>query len=135
MLSSTLFFNFVMAVIGSFQTFDIAYVISTARAGTLGGPAKATLFYMIYVYSLAFKGFNSMGYATALAWILFMIIFILTLIVATSNCGSITSQKGELTYGNDDDGTDPPLNPVRWWQSRRFDTLIHDLVVYTLLGV
>ena len=28
-----------------------------------------------------------------------------------------------------------PLNPVRWWQSRRFDTLIHDLVVYTLLGV
>ena len=50
------------------------------------GPAKATLFYMIYVYSLAFKGFNSMGYATALAWILFMIIFILTLIVLrTSN--------------------------------------------------
>ena len=81
MLSSTIFFNFVMAVIGSFQTFDIAYVISTARAGTLGGPAKATLFYMIYVYSLAFKGFNSMGYATALAWILFIIIFILTLLV------------------------------------------------------
>jgi len=81
MLSSTLFFNFVMAVIGSFQTFDIAYVISTARSGTLGGPAKATLFYMIYVYSLAFKGFNSMGYATALAWILFVIIFVLTLIV------------------------------------------------------
>ncbi|MFN8489111.1 MAG: sugar ABC transporter permease [Caldilineaceae bacterium] len=81
MLSSTIFFNFVMAVIGSFQTFDIAYVISTARAGTLGGPAKATLFYMIYVYSLAFKGFNSMGYATALAWILFAIILVLTLLV------------------------------------------------------
>ncbi len=81
MLSATTFFNFVMAVIGSFQTFDTAYVISTARAGTLGGPAKATLFYMIYVYSLAFQGFNSMGYATALAWILFIMIFILTMIV------------------------------------------------------
>jgi multiple sugar transport system permease protein len=81
MLSSTLFFNFVMAVIGSLQTFDTAYVIGTASGGTLGGPAKATLFYMIYVYSLAFKGFNSMGYATALAWILFAITLLLTLLV------------------------------------------------------
>ena len=81
MLSSTLFFNFVLAVIGSLQTFDTAYVIGTASGGTLGGPAKATLFYMIYIYSLAFKGFNSMGYATALAWILFAITFILTMVV------------------------------------------------------
>ena len=81
MLSSTLFFNFVLAVIGSLQTFDTAYVIGTASGGTLGGPAKATLFYMIYVYSLAFKGFNSMGYATALAWILFVITLLLTLLV------------------------------------------------------
>lgn len=85
MLSATIFFNFVMSVIGTFQTFDAAYVISTTRAGTLGGPMKSTLFYMIYVYSLAFKGFNSMGYATALAWILFIIIFVLTMLVLRSS--------------------------------------------------
>ncbi|MEZ4709472.1 MAG: sugar ABC transporter permease [Caldilineaceae bacterium] len=85
MLSATIFFNFVMSVIGTFQTFDAAYVISTTRAGTLGGPMKSTLFYMIYVYSLAFKGFNSMGYATALAWILFLIIFVLTMLVLRSS--------------------------------------------------
>src|SRR4029453_16891282 len=54
MLSSTLFFNVVMAIIGAFQTFDAAYVISTQRAGTLGGPLKSTLFYMLYTYSKAF---------------------------------------------------------------------------------
>lgn len=84
MLSPTIFFNLVMSVIGSFQTFDSAYVISTARAGTLGGPLKSTLFYMIYLYS---KGFSSqqMGYAAALAWILFLIILVLTLLTIRSS--------------------------------------------------
>lgn len=85
MLSATIFFNFVMAVIGSFQTFDNAYVISSTRAGTLGGPAKSTLFYMIYVYTKAFREFNGMGYATALAWILFIIILLLTLVILRSS--------------------------------------------------
>ena len=85
MLSATIFFNFVMSIIGSFQTFDAAYVISTSRAGTLGGPAKSTLFYMIYVYAQAFQGFKGMGYATALAWILFLIIFALTMVVLRSS--------------------------------------------------
>lgn len=80
MLSPTIFFNLVMSVIGTFQTFDTAYVISTARAGNLGGPLKSTLFYMLYLYRRAFGDFK-MGYATALAWLLFMIIMILTLIV------------------------------------------------------
>lgn len=80
MLSPTIFFNLVMSVIGTFQTFDAAFVISTARAGNLGGPLKSTLFYMLYLYSQAFGNFK-MGYATALAWILFVIIMILTLIV------------------------------------------------------
>jgi multiple sugar transport system permease protein len=79
MLSPTIFFNLVMAVIGAFQTFDTAFVISTARAGTLGGPLKSTLFYMINLYSVAF-GQQRMGYGTALAWILFLIIFVLTMI-------------------------------------------------------
>jgi multiple sugar transport system permease protein len=84
MLSPTIFFNLVMAVIGSFQTFDSAYIISTARAGTLGGPLKSTLFYMIYTYSKAFAD-QSMGYAAALAWILFLIILVLTLLTIRSS--------------------------------------------------
>lgn len=85
MLSATIFFNFVMAVIGSFQAFDSAYVISGQRAGTLGGPAKSTLLYMLYVYTNAFQNFNGMGYATALAWILFIIILVLTLLIMRSS--------------------------------------------------
>ncbi len=84
MLSATTFFNFVMSVIGAFQSFDAAFVISTARAGTLGGPAKSTLLYMLNVYNEAFNIAN-MGYATALAWILFAIIFVLTLAIVRSS--------------------------------------------------
>lgn len=84
MLSPTLFFNLVMAIIGSFQTFDTAYVISSARAGTAGDPLKSTLFYMIYLYQQAF-GKQAMGYASALAWILFVIILIMTLLVLRSS--------------------------------------------------
>ena len=84
MLSSTIFFNLVMAIIGSFQTFDTAYVISTARAGTLGGPANSTLFYMLYLYDRAFGG-QQMGYASALGWILFVILMVVTLLVLRSS--------------------------------------------------
>ncbi|MGD2178523.1 MAG: sugar ABC transporter permease [Anaerolineae bacterium] len=80
MLSSTLFFNFVMSVIGSFQTFDQAFVISTARAGDIGSPLKSTLFYLLHLYQQGFE-FLNMGYATALAWVLFTIILIVTIII------------------------------------------------------
>jgi multiple sugar transport system permease protein len=83
MLSPSLFFNLVMSVIGSFQTFDSAYVISTAHAGTMGGPMQSTLFYMLYLYNRAFTG--HMGYASALAWILFAIIMVMTLLVIRSS--------------------------------------------------
>jgi multiple sugar transport system permease protein len=83
MLSPTLFFNLVMTIIGSFQTFDTAYVISTTRAGTLGGPANSTLFYMLYLYNRAFAG-QQMGYASALGWILFVILFVIILLVLRS---------------------------------------------------
>ncbi len=83
MLSPTLFFNLVMAIIGSFQTFATAYVISSSHAQTAGGPLGATLFYMIYLYQQAFGG--NMGYASALAWILFIIILLMTLLVLRSS--------------------------------------------------
>lgn len=83
MLSSTIFFNLIMSIIGSFQTFDTAYVISTTRAGTIGGPVNSTLFYMLYLYNRAFAG-QQMGYASALGWILFAIIMVITLLVLRS---------------------------------------------------
>lgn len=84
MLSPALFFNLVMAIIGSFQSFDTAYVISSTRAGTAGDPLQSTLFFMIYLYKKAF-GDLQMGYASALGWILFVIIMILTLLVVRSS--------------------------------------------------
>lgn len=84
MLSSTIFFNLIMGIIGSFQTFGVAWVISTARAGIAGGPAKSTLFYMLYTWVKGF-GETRMGYAAALSWILFILILILTLVTLRSS--------------------------------------------------
>ena len=77
-LTPTLFFNLVMAIIGSFQVFTSAYVM------TEGGPNEATLFYVLYLYQKAFEQFQ-MGYASAMAWILFAIVLSLTLLVLRSS--------------------------------------------------
>ncbi len=73
MLSPVLFFTLIMGIIGSFQVFTQAYVM------TNGGPAHATLFFVLYLYRNAFEWLK-MGYASALAWLLFIIILLLTLI-------------------------------------------------------
>ena len=78
MISPTIFFNLVMGVIGSFQVFTSSFVM------TQGGPAYATLFYLLYLYQKAFIYFQ-MGYAAAMAWILFFIILACTLIVFKSS--------------------------------------------------
>jgi multiple sugar transport system permease protein len=78
MLSPTLFFNLVMGIIGSFQVFTSAYVM------TGGGPNEATLFYVLYLYQKAFEQFQ-MGYASAMAWILFAVVLALTLLVIRSS--------------------------------------------------
>ena len=67
LMTPTIFFNAIMAIIGSFQIFTQAYIL------TQGGPNNASLFYAFYLYREAFKNSN-MGYASALAWILFAII-------------------------------------------------------------
>ncbi len=84
MLSPTIFFNLVMSIIGSFQTFDSAFVISTARAGAIGSPLKSTLFYMLYLYESAFS-YLKMGYASAMAWLLFAVIMLVTFVVNRSS--------------------------------------------------
>ncbi|HEV2126087.1 MAG TPA: sugar ABC transporter permease [Chloroflexota bacterium] len=73
LLSPTTFFVTVISVIGSFQVFQQVYVM------TSGGPAKATSTIVFYLYEQAFLEFK-MGYASALAWLLFAVIFIFTLI-------------------------------------------------------
>lgn len=77
-LTPTIFFNLVMGIIGALQTFGQAYVM------TNGGPQNSTLFYNFYLWEKAFKDFD-MGYASALAWILFAIIFFITLLVFKSS--------------------------------------------------
>ena len=88
MVSPTIFFNLVMGVIGSFQVFTSSFVM------TAGGPAYATLFYLLYLYQKAFQYFQ-MGYAAAMAWILFVIILICTLLVFKSSAGWVYYE-GEL---------------------------------------
>ena len=84
MLSPTIFFNLIMSMIGSFQTFDSAFVISTARAGQIGAPLKSTLFYLLHLYEEGFSSLN-MGYASALAWVLFIIILAVTYLINRSS--------------------------------------------------
>lgn len=68
-LTPMVFFNIVMAFINAFQSFTSAYVIS----GGTGAPLNSTLFYSLYLYIKAFGQFQ-MGYASAMAWVLFMMI-------------------------------------------------------------
>lgn len=74
MLSPTIFFNTVLVLINSFQVFAEAYIL------TSGGPNNASLFYVFYLWRTAFRD-AQMGYASALAWVLFAIIMLFTLLV------------------------------------------------------
>jgi multiple sugar transport system permease protein len=78
MLSPVIFFNLIMGIIGSFQVFTQAYVM------TNGGPNNATLFYVLYLFRKGFQQFE-MGYASALAWVLFAIVLALTIVVMRSS--------------------------------------------------
>ncbi len=71
LVTPAIFINLVLAVIGKFQIFTEGFVISE------GGPGTSSLFYVLYVYRNAFRYFE-IGYASALAWILFGILFALT---------------------------------------------------------
>ncbi len=68
-LTPVVFFNVTMSLIGAMKTFDQAFAFGTSGPG-VGGPARATLFYVLNLYSKAFEHFH-MGLASAMAWILF----------------------------------------------------------------
>jgi len=69
LLSPIIFFNLVLQIIHAFQSFTQAFVVS----GGSGGPSDSTLFYTLYLYQRGFNNFD-MGYASALAWLLLLII-------------------------------------------------------------
>jgi multiple sugar transport system permease protein len=73
LLSPVMFFNLILGVIGSFQVFTSAYIM------TAGGPNNATLFYALYLFRNAFEYFK-LGKASALAWLLFLLLICLTAI-------------------------------------------------------
>jgi multiple sugar transport system permease protein len=71
-------FNVVLTFIGAIQTFIQPYIM------TNGGPSNASLFYMLYVYRTAFKN-QEMGYACALAWLLCILVALVSLVVFWSS--------------------------------------------------
>jgi multiple sugar transport system permease protein len=77
LLTPTIFFVLILSIISTFQTFTSAFV------ATDGGPLDATLFFVLYLYKQAFE-FRHMGYAAALAWVLFVIVLALTLVIFRS---------------------------------------------------
>jgi multiple sugar transport system permease protein len=71
MLSPVIFFNLIMAIIGALRVFDVPYIM------TAGGPVHSTYFLSMYLYDCAFV-YLQMGYASAMAWIMLLIVLALT---------------------------------------------------------
>jgi len=73
LLTPIIFFNLVLQIIHAFQSFTQAFVVS----GGTGGPSDSTMFYTLYLYDRGFGNFD-MGYASAMAWFLLVIIGVFT---------------------------------------------------------
>lgn len=78
MMTPIIFYNLIMGCIGAFQTFNSAFIM------TQGGPNNASLFYSFYLYRQAFT-FGEFGQASAIAWILFIIILVITIVFFKSS--------------------------------------------------
>ena len=74
MITPVIFFNLIMGVIGSFQYFTQAFIM------TQGGPEDSTHFYALYLFNRAWR-YLDMGYASAMAWILFVIVMVFTVLI------------------------------------------------------
>ncbi|MEZ4705764.1 MAG: sugar ABC transporter permease [Caldilineaceae bacterium] len=88
LISPALLFVAITGIIYTFQTFTQAFIL------TQGGPANATLFYLYYLYKNAFTWFE-MGYASALAWVLFLIIITCTVLLLRSSNHWVYYEGGE----------------------------------------
>ena len=88
LMTPVIFFNLILQIIGSFQVFTPGFLV------TAGGPNYATNFYVLYLFNNAFSFFD-MGYASALAWVLFFIVLILSAIVFRSGDRWVYYEDGE----------------------------------------
>ena len=88
LMTPVILFNLVIGIIAAFQVFTQAFIM------TNGGPANATLFYLLYLYRVAFQ-YSQMGYGSAMAWVLFVIVLVLTLLVFRSS-GSWVYYEGKV---------------------------------------
>jgi multiple sugar transport system permease protein len=82
MLSPVILFNLIMAVIGALQVFTQAYIM------TGGGPGDKTRFYVLYLFGKAFQTYD-MGYASAMAWILLVIVLALTVVILRTSAKAV----------------------------------------------
>jgi multiple sugar transport system permease protein len=78
LMTPSIFFNFIMSIIGGFQVFTIAYIM------TSGGPSRSTYYYAYYMFDKMMID-KSMGMASAMAWILLVIVLIVTVIALRLN--------------------------------------------------
>jgi multiple sugar transport system permease protein len=78
LMTPSIFFNFIMGIIGSFQVFTLAYIM------TNGGPSRSTYYYAYYLFDKMIAD-NAMGMASAMAWILLVIVLILTILALRLN--------------------------------------------------
>jgi multiple sugar transport system permease protein len=90
MISPIIFYNLTLAIIGAFQYFTQAYIISNGR----GDPEGATYFFNLYLFKTAFS-FLDMGYGATMAWLMFLIVLVLTIILFTTSGRWVYYASGE----------------------------------------
>jgi multiple sugar transport system permease protein len=89
LLSPVIFFNLITSMIAAFQIFTTPQVL------TKGGPNYASLVYVLYLFQVGFRDFR-MGYASALAWVLFTIVLVLTMLAFRSSASWVHYEEGDL---------------------------------------
>src|SRR5919206_1878598 len=95
LISPPMFFNVVLAIIGSLSVFSLAYI------ATGGGPNYATYFYVYHLFKSAFE-FSRMGYAAAMAWLFFLIVLVLTVVQFRLSSRWVYYAGGDAREGVDD---------------------------------
>jgi multiple sugar transport system permease protein len=96
LITPVLFFSLVMGVIDGFQYFTQAYVASNqSQADSIGWPENSLLFYSVNLYRVGFQNFK-MGYASAMAWVLLLVILLCTLLIMRSSRRWVHYQGGSM---------------------------------------
>lgn len=84
LLTPVIFFNLIIGLIGALQVFTQIYIMTGSGGATMGGPNNASMMIVPYLFNNGFR-FYKMGYASAIAWVLFLLILLFTLLVFRSS--------------------------------------------------